>query len=114
MKSKFLKVLKFALKNVVPVVFAVEGMPAVATGAEKLAEALWRINGSEAPGDVEGVDPDALAVAAKDLINAVVAALNAIGALDDKPGFEVDFGKLVSSAIGLATAIAKLASLLKG
>jgi hypothetical protein len=43
------------------------------------------------------------------LVDAVVEFLNSLGLLDDKPGVEVDYGRLVPAAINLFTMLASIA-----
>jgi hypothetical protein len=101
---------KIALRAVVGEVLSVEKIFGAGKGAEKKDEAVKGVSDTlESQGFSKIADAlDEVAA----LIEAVVEVLNALGMLDDEPGLDVDYNRLIPAAKSVFSAVADLADAL--
>jgi hypothetical protein len=102
---------KVILRAVVGEVFGAEKALGAGSGNEKLDIAVSGV--SELLGGKFGLEKVANAIdEIVDLVNAVVEAFNALGMLDDEPGLDVDYNRLIPAVKSVFSALAALADAL--
>ncbi len=104
-------VAKFALKAVIGEVLNSEKFFGAGKGEDKLDQTLTNVN-AILGGKFDLTKVVLAADEVVDLVESVVAIGNALGVLDDKPGLDVDYDKLVPALKDLFTALAELSDAL--
>lgn len=109
--KNILKVVRFIVSTgVLNSIFGAEASHGKGKGDDKLSEVL---GGLGSLGNVikPGVSGSDLAEAAKELIESLVDVLNALGILDNTPGYDIDLKKIVPAAVRLVKAVQLVADL---
>ncbi len=107
------KFLKLVFGVVLPGVFEAEANNGSGKGEEKLKEVLDKV--TKVPFSLpEDLDIEEVAGDVKELVNAVVDVLNALGVLDDEPGIDVDLADLIPAVVRFARAAQAVLDLFDG
>lgn len=111
--NNVLKVVKFVLSTgLIQDIFLAERNHGAGKGDDKLAEVLDKMPSLDSELQ-SSVSSSELADAAHELVDALVDVLNAIGVLDNVPGYKVDIVALANAAVRLVKAVNKLAELFR-